>query len=145
MLIQDVDKSDEEIWRIDIIEKQKAKAIEEAQEKAKEENERKKQQLSGGFANFIEEKNPSTDKYKVDKWKTCDSKIKQWLKKKNVLSLDDDEKQTLEKTICRLHAEQDRTEKKDWKSAYDKSKIWKTIKGYLGEDRATSLYESLEG
>lgn len=145
MLIQDVDKSDEEIWRTDIIEKQKAKAIEEAQEKAKEENERKKQQLSGGLANFIEEKNPLTDKYKVDKWKTCDSKIKQWLKKKNTSSLDDDEKQTLEKVIRRLHSEQDRSEKKDWKTAYDRSKIWKAINGYLGEDRATSLYESLEG
>ena len=101
--------------------------------------------MSGGLANFVEEKNPLTDKYKVDKWKTCDSKIKQWLKKKNTSSLDDDEKQTLEKTIRRLHAEQDRTEKKDWKAAYDRSKIWKAISGYLGEDRATSLYASLEG
>ncbi len=145
MLIQGVDKSDEEIWRTGILENQKAKETEEAQKRAEALNERNKQQLSGGLANFIEEKNPLTDKYKVDKWKTCDSKIKQWLKKKNTSSLDDGEKQTLEKVICRLHTEQDRTEKKDWKVEYDKNKIWKAIRGYLGEERAMSLYKSMEG
>lgn len=145
MLVQGVDKSDEETWRADIIELQKAKEAEEAQKKAEEVNERNKQQLSGGLANFIEEKNPLTDKYKVDKWKTCDSKIKQWLKKKNTSSLDDGEKQTLEKVIRRLHSEQDKSEKKDWKVEYDKNKIWKAIRGYLGEERAMSLYKSMEG
>lgn len=145
MLIQGVDKSDEETWRTDIVEKQKAKEAEETQKKVEALNEKKKQQLSGGLANFIEEKNPLTDKYKVDKWKTCDSKIKQWLKKKNTSSLDDDEKQTLEKTIRRLYVEQDRSEKKDWKVEYDKNKIWKAIRGYLGEERAMSLYKSMEG
>lgn len=145
MLIQGVDKSDEEIWRTGILEKQKAKEAEETQKKVEALNEKNKQQLSGGLANFIEEKNPLTDKYKVDKWKTCDSKIKQWLKKKNTSSLDDDEKQTLEKTIRRLHVEQDKSEKKDWKVEYDKNKIWKAIRGYLGEERAMSLYKSMEG
>lgn len=145
MLIQGVDKSDEETWRTDIVEKQKAKEAEETQKKVEALNEKNKQQLSGGLANFIEEKNPLTDKYKVDKWKTCDSKIKQWLKKKSTSSLDDDEKQTLEKTIRRLYVEQDRSEKKDWKVEYDKNKIWKAIRGYLGEERAMSLYKSMEG
>ncbi len=145
MLIQGVDKSDEETWRTDIVEKQKAKEAEETQKKVEALNEKNKQQLSGGLANFIEEKNPLTDKYKVDKWKTCDSKIKQWLKKKSTSSLDDDEKQTLEKTIRRLYVEQDRSEKKDWKVEYDKNKIWKAIRGYLGEERAMSLYKRMEG
>lgn len=145
MLIMRLDKSDEEAWKENLINKQNAEDEAEAQKRKEEAEEKKKEVLSGGLAVFIEEKNPLTDKYKVDKWKTCDSKIKQWLKKKNTSSLDDDEKQTLEKTIRRLHVEQDRSEKKDWKVEYDKNKIWKAIRGYLGEERAMSLYKSMEG
>ena len=32
-----------------------------------------------------------------------------------------------------------------WKVEYDKNKIWKAIRGYLGEERAMSLYKSMEG
>ena len=51
----------------------------------------------------------------------------------------------MEKTIRRLYVEQDRSEKKGWKVEYDKNKIWKAIRGYLGEERAMSLYKSMEG
>lgn len=90
-----------------------------------------------GLETLLDEKNPKGE-YKVNTWKICESKVKAWMKKKKVDTLDDDAAAALCATIIRLKSAPDKKEAKEW--AKRDGKIWKGISALLSEEVADELY-----
>lgn len=101
--------------------------------------------LAKGLSGLLNEKYEQGDnkgKFKVADWSTCATKVKQWLKKKQMEELDVEECDTLEEVIRRLATSPVKKELKKWDS--QESDIWKQINKYLGEERANRLFEELK-
>ncbi len=78
--------------------------------------------------------------YRITKWSQCKEKIEQWIAS-HVLS--DSDKDAIEKTVRRLSEKpsHDEKKKKVWTN-FDRH-IWKSLRVYLGEERANTLFEEL--
>lgn len=138
---QSLDKAEEESWLAELQKKEDAKVAAKAEADAAADAARRKEKAEKPFAEVLEEQYEGKDKYKVDKWKTCESKVKQRLKAQEKDTLTPEDLDALENTIRRLYKHQDRSEKKEWTKPFDKSKIWRGIAKYLGEERARKLYD----
>lgn len=104
--------------------------MEAEKERIREDELAKQKKLQAGFDAFINEKYED-GRFKVTSYKTCRSKIQQWLKKNDRSTLDEKEKQIFTSVVNRLKANPDKKEIKEWKDT--NSKIWKDIKSHLGE------------
>ena len=140
---QGLDKTEEENWLNALQQKKEEKAQAEAKAKADAEEARKRALVDAGLRATLDEKYEGKDKYKVDKWKTCDSKLKQWLKRKSAATLDPSEVADLENTVRRLYKQPDKSEKKEWTKPIGQSRVWRSIAQYIPEERAGSLYREL--
>lgn len=140
---QRLDKAEEETWLAELQKKEKEKAAAKAEADAAADEARRREKAEKPFAEVLEEKYEGKDKYKVDKWKTCESKVKQRLKAQGRDTLTPEDCDTLENTIRRLYKDSDRSEKKEWTKPFDKSKMWRSASKILGEERASKLYEEL--
>lgn len=140
---QRLDKAEEESWLAELQKKEKEKAAAKAEADAAADEARRKEKAEKPFAEVLEEKYEGKDKYKVDKWKTCESKVKQRLKAQERDTLTPEDCDDLETTIRRLYKRQDRSEKKEWTKPLEQSKICRSIARYLGEERVRKLYEEL--
>lgn len=87
----------------------------------------------------LNERFEQQDRYKVNTWKICNSKVTSWLKKPEHKTLNEEELNALAETIRRLYKNPDKKEKKDWGN--QESNLWKQVAGFLGQDRADSLYK----
>lgn len=126
--------------------KKSAEEQRQAEQKAHAEAVRKQEILDNGLVAFLNEKyssGPNCGKYKVDSWKICSSKLKQWMKKANATMLTADEQEVLGEVVCRLkNSPKDKKEAKEWCSA--NSKIWKEVASFLSQERADQLYNNKE-
>ncbi len=123
--------------------------IEERQQEEQKQEEQEKEKIridrmQKGLDVFINEKASDGIKFKVDCWKTCASKLKNWkekIAKENTLT--PQEQDVLAKVVWRLKLHpKDRQEKKYWQQA--DSKIWKEVAAYLSKERADRLFNGEE-
>lgn len=130
----------------EIEQKKNAEEQRKAEQRAYEEAARKQAFLENGLVAFLSEMYPSgpnCGKYKVDSWKICSSKVKQWMKKANETTLTADEQDELANVVCRLkNNPKDKKEAKEWLSF--NSKIWKEVAGFISQERAEQLYNNKE-
>lgn len=74
----------------------------------------------------------------VNTWKICESKVRQWMKKKKVEVLDEEARAALRDTIIRLKSAPDKKEAKEWTKR--DGKVWKGVETLLSQDEAEKLY-----
>jgi len=137
-----------------LIEKQLArkKRLEEEEERRREEEKKKREEeesrireqlaiherqnkINAGFDAHINERytmGANEGKYKVNAFKICESKVRNWLKTNNTDTLSFDEKLVLIDVIKRLRDFPEKKEAKQW--ADKDSQIWKKVKEWLGEE-----------
>jgi hypothetical protein len=78
------------------------------------------------------------DKFKVNNFKSCESKVTSFLKSAGVSQIPDDQIGILKDTIVRLRKNPDKKEKKGWEN-FD-SNIWLCICKWIGEKDANDLF-----
>ena len=117
--------------------KKKIQEIEERTEaqRAAEESAKIQERLQRGLLSNLE--GPP----QVSSWKVYDKMISKWLRDKGASATDDSDKDAIEEIAHRLFKESTREEKERWTNS--DSHIWKSLRVYLGEERANALFEGL--
>jgi CRISPR-associated protein (TIGR03986 family) len=118
-----------------ILEEQQRMEDEKKKQKELEENRQKK--IEDGLS-FLEEKNLN-GQYKVTDFRGAKDRIDQWMKKASVQSLPQEQWNFLSTCLSRLIRKPNK--KEQWK-VFD-SHIWKTIAGYIGEEKAKEWFDEL--
>ncbi len=98
--------------------------------------------MKKGLNGTLNEKYDDGERFKVNSWKTCASKIGTWMKRKKEVALTAEEQYVLAKVVCRLKSAPDKKEEKHWQQA--DSKIWKEVAAYLSKERADRLFNGEE-
>ncbi|MDR0682458.1 MAG: TIGR03986 family CRISPR-associated RAMP protein [Dysgonamonadaceae bacterium] len=137
LLLKNTEHSDLLAKIDEILEQQRKEEDEKRKQKEIEENRQKK--IESGLS-FLEEKNLH-GQYKVTDFKGAKVRIDQWMTIANVSSLSQEHWDVLFSCISRLIREPDRREVKLWKDF--NSHIWKTISGYIGEEKAKEWFNEL--
>lgn len=109
---------------------------------AQEEKAKQEAYINNGLNGTLNEKYDDGERFKVNSWKTCASKIGTWMKRKKEVALTAEEKDVLAKVVCRLKSAPDKKEEKHWQQA--DSKIWKEVAAYLSKERADRLFNGEE-
>lgn len=141
MLLQGIDCSSEEKVLADI---NARIAQQQANEKALKEAEiqqQKEAKLTAGLAAVLDEtyeQGQNAGQYKIKEWKVCKQKVDRWLRDKNAETLDKEEQKALAATVKRIKNNPVKKEIADWKNF--NSKLWQSIKAYLGEELSQSLF-----
>lgn len=78
--------------------------------------------------------------FRITKWSQCKEKIEQWIAS-HVLG--DSDKVAIEDTVRRLSKKPSHDEKRKKVWTNSDSHIWKSLRVYLGEERANALFEEL--
>lgn len=142
MRIEQIDSKDEEKLKQKIIAEKEKAEIEKAQREKEEALKKKEELLNAGLSATLDERFDNGN-YKVPKWKTCLSKVGQWLKKKGASSLDEAETVALKATVHRLITSPDKADKKAWPNFG--SKNWKEIADLTSEETAKAWFDEMTG
>ena len=135
--------TEEEQQRLNTLEQEIEKKEKEAvAQRQAEEAQKNAELVENGLDAFLNEKYPDGVKFKVDCWKTCESKLRKWKKTKGETELTVEEQDVLAKVVCRLKNSPKKEETKNWLKG--DSKIWCEVAKYLSKERADKLFNKEE-